>query len=143
MQTGGLPEALAQADLAIAATGTVTMECAYFGVPTVAMYKTSWMTYEIGKRIIRVPYLAMPNLLAGEELFPEFVQDAATGEKLGRAASELLGNAARRAEISGKLAKVIARLGAPGASQRGAKAICELMEKNFEGSRNGVESVAR
>jgi lipid-A-disaccharide synthase len=143
VQTGGLPEALRRAELAVAATGTVTMECAYFGVPTVAMYKTSWMTYQIGKRIIRVPYLAMPNLLAGEELFPEFVQDAATGEKLGRAASELLGDAARRAEIRVKLAKVIAGLGSPGASRRGAKAICELMEKNFVGGNNSVEGGTR
>src|SRR5262249_32973751 len=50
-QIGDLPRALAEADLAIASTGTVTMECAYFGVPTVALYKTSWSTYQIGKRI--------------------------------------------------------------------------------------------
>src|SRR5581483_7035090 len=47
IQLGGLAEALAGADLAISKTGTVTMECAYFGVPTVTLYKTSWFTYEI------------------------------------------------------------------------------------------------
>jgi len=74
IQVGGLAEALSQATLAIASTGTVTLECAYFGVPTVALYKTSWSTYQIGRRIIRVAFLAMPNILAGEALFPEFVQ---------------------------------------------------------------------
>ena len=52
------------ADLAIASTGTVTTECAYFGVPTVAFYKTSWSTWQIAKRIVKVKYVAMPNLLA-------------------------------------------------------------------------------
>src|SRR5437763_16487294 len=54
LRIGGLPEALRLADLAIASTGTVTLECALFGVPTVALYKTSWLTYQIGKRIVKV-----------------------------------------------------------------------------------------
>ena len=53
VQTGGLPEALAEADVAIASTGTVTTECAYFGVPTVALYKTSWSTWQIARRIVK------------------------------------------------------------------------------------------
>jgi lipid-A-disaccharide synthase len=61
-------EALLDTDVAIASTGTVTMECAYFGVPTVALYKTSWINYQIARRISLVRYLAMPNLLADEEL---------------------------------------------------------------------------
>ena len=127
VQVGGLPELLSRADLAIAATGTVTMECAYFGVPTVAMYKTSRLTYEIGKRIVQVKYLSMPNLLAGEAVFPEFVQDAATPENLARAANELLANDARRDEIRAKLPRVIAGLGSRGASRRAARAITSLL----------------
>jgi lipid-A-disaccharide synthase len=123
LQVGGLAEALSRAELAIAATGTVTMECAYFGVPTIAMYKTSWTTYQVGKRIIKVNYLAMPNLLAGEALFPEFVQDAATPENLARAAADLLADPKRRAQIKTRLAAVIASLGPPGASRRAAQAI--------------------
>ena len=127
LQVGGLAEALMQAQLAIAATGTVTMECAYFGVPTVAMYKTSWTTYQVAKRIIKVNYLAMPNLLAGEALFPEFAQDAATPVKLARTAKDLLANPKRRAEIKNKLGAVIASLGPPGASRRAARAIARLL----------------
>jgi len=78
IQIGNLPQALAQADVAIASTGTVTMECAFFGVPTVTLYKTSWSTYQIGKRIVKVKWLTMPNILADEEIYPEFVQGAAT-----------------------------------------------------------------
>jgi lipid-A-disaccharide synthase len=127
VQTGGLAELLSCADLAIASTGTVTVECAYFGVPTVAMYKTSWSTYEIGKKIIKVDHLAMPNLLAGEAVFPEFVQDAATPQNLARAASDLLQNPGRRAEIKVKLERVVASLGPPGASRRAAQAITSVL----------------
>ena len=123
IQVGGLADALAEADLAIASTGTVTMECAFFGVPTVTMYKTSWMTYQVGKRLIKVKSLTMPNLLAEEDVYPEFIQDAATPENISRAALELLQNRSRREKVRSKLAEVIASLGGPGASRRAAEAI--------------------
>jgi lipid-A-disaccharide synthase len=126
IQVGGLSDALAQADVAIAKTGTVTMECAFYGVPTVALYKTSWANYQIGKRIIKVKYLAMPNLLANEEIFPEFIQNAATAENIARATLELLRDDARRARIKARLAEIVASLGGPGASRRAAKAILDL-----------------
>lgn len=123
LQAGGLPELLSCADLAIAATGTVTMECAYFGVPTVAMYKTSWATYQLARRIIKVDHLAMPNLLADEVLFPEFIQDEATARNLARAAGELLANPARRDEIKTGLRRIVGTLGPPGAANRAAETI--------------------
>jgi lipid-A-disaccharide synthase len=127
LQCGGLPEALRRSTIAIASTGTVTMECAYFGVPTVALYKTSWSTYQIGKRLIQVKYLAMPNLLAGEEIFPEFIQQAATPENLANAALGLLRDEARRNHIKARLEQIIKSLGEPGASRRAAKAIAALL----------------
>jgi lipid-A-disaccharide synthase len=123
VRVGGLPEALAEADVALASTGTVTTECAYFGVPTVALYKTSWSTWQIAKRIVKVKYAAMPNLLADEEVFPEFIQGAATSDNLTRAAVELLRDAPRRARIRARLAEIAASLGHPGAARRAAKAI--------------------
>ena len=68
LQAGGLSSALAEADLAITKSGTITMECAMFGVPAIVFYKTSWPTYFIGRQIVKVKYLAMPNLLADEPL---------------------------------------------------------------------------
>jgi len=127
VRIGGLPDSLAEADLAIASTGTVTTECAYFGVPTVALYKTSWGTWQIARRIVKVKYGAMPNLLADEEIFPEFIQDAATPDNLARAAAELLRDDSRRAKVKAKLAEVVASLGEPGATSRAAKAIMRLM----------------
>ena len=128
IQVGCLPEALSQAALALASTGTVTLECAYFGVPTVAFYKTSLLTYLIARRMVSVQYLAMPNLLAGEAIYPEFIQHRATASNLGAAALDLLADAPRRAEIRSKLSRVISSLGGPGATHRAAAAIVRLAE---------------
>ena len=126
IQTGNLPQALAGADVAIASTGTVTMECAFFGVPAVTLYKTSALTYQIARRIVTVKSLTMPNLLAGEEVFPEFIQNAATPENIARAALGLLQDEALRTKIKSQLAQIVASLGEPGASQRAAEAILSL-----------------
>jgi lipid-A-disaccharide synthase len=128
IQIGNLRQALAKADVAIASTGTVTLECAFFGVPTVAIYKTSRLTYEIAKRIVKVKYLAMPNLLANEEIFPEFIQDAATPEHIARSALDLLRDEPRRTKIKARLAEVVASLGGPGATERAARAIARLLK---------------
>ena len=128
IQIGNLPEALMQADIAIASTGTVTVECAFFGVPTVTLYKTSWLTYQIAKRIVTVKSLTMPNLLAGEEVYPEFVQNDATAENIARAALELLQNEPRRIQMKMWLAAVVARLGEPGATKRAAEVIFSLFK---------------
>jgi lipid-A-disaccharide synthase len=127
IQIGELPWALAESDVAIASTGTVTMECAFFGVPTVTLYKTSWLTYQIAKRIVTVKSLTMPNLLAGETVYPEFIQNDATPENLSRAALELLQDETRRAQIKAQLAKIISSLGEPGAAGRAAKAVLSLV----------------
>ena len=123
VQIGKLAPALASATAAIAASGTVTMECAYFGVPTVVIYRTSWSTYVLGRRFIRVKYLAMPNLLADQVVYPELIQNDANPENLYMAAKELLNNDERRRIIKTQLQRVITSLGEPGASRRAARAI--------------------
>jgi lipid-A-disaccharide synthase len=127
VQVGGVSAALAEADLAITKSGTITMECAMFGVPAVVFYKTSWLTYLIGKQMLNVEYIAMPNLLAGEEIFPEFLQAAATPANIARTALELLRDDPRRRAVKIRLAQVIASLGEPGAAARAADAIARLL----------------
>jgi lipid-A-disaccharide synthase len=129
IRSGGLPEALARADVAIAKTGTVSLECAFLGVPAVTMYRTSWITFELAKRIAKVNSATMPNLLAEESVFPEFLQDEATPENISRAALELLQDEERRAQIKTKLAGVVSSLGGPGANRRAAQAIVRLIER--------------
>jgi len=131
IQVGNLPQALALADVAIASTGTVTMECAFFGVPTVTLYITSWSTYQIGRFIVNVNWLTMPNILADEMVFPEFIQNDATPEFLAGAALELLQNESRREKIKLQLAQIVSSLGGPGASQRAAAAILSLFQETL------------
>ncbi|HEY1788509.1 MAG TPA: lipid-A-disaccharide synthase [Verrucomicrobiae bacterium] len=126
IQVGNLHEALANADLAITKTGTVTMECAFFGVPAVTMYKKWLLELAIALGIVTVKSLTMPNLMAGEEVYPEFIQGAATPENVARAAMELLQDPSRREKMKSQLAKIIASLGEPGASSRAAAAISSL-----------------
>ncbi|MCP5518248.1 MAG: lipid-A-disaccharide synthase [Verrucomicrobiales bacterium] len=126
---GALADSLAEAAVAIASTGTVTLECALFGVPTVAIYKTSWGTYQIGRRVVTVRHMAMPNLLAGREIFPEFIQDAAIPKRLAPATLEFLGNPARRRAVRTALRNVVRGLGGPGASQRAAAHLAALMHR--------------
>src|ERR1035441_2727248 len=128
IQIGELPWALAESDVALASTGTVTMECAFFGVPTVTLYKTSWLTYQIARRIVTVKSLTIPNLLAGETVYPEFIKNDATPENLSRAALELLQNQIRREIIKVQLAKIILSLGEPGAAGRAAEAVLSLFD---------------
>jgi lipid-A-disaccharide synthase len=126
IQIGNLPEALAQADVAIASTGTVTMECAFFGVPAVTLYKKPLLGLAIALGIITVKSFTMPNLMAGEEVYPEFIQDAATAKNISRTALGLLQNESRRDKIKSQLSKIITSLGEPGASRRAAAAILNL-----------------
>lgn len=126
-EVGGLPEALRRATLAIASTGTVTLECAWFGVPTLALYRTSWLTYQVGRRLITVPHLAMPNLLAGQVVMPEFIQHEARPDAIAKAASSWLADPATLARQRTALRAVVARLGQPGAAARAAGLILELL----------------
>lgn len=127
LQVGGLGEALDRAAVALASTGTVTLECAVRGVPTVALYITAPLTYQVGRRLATIRYLAMPNVLVGEEVVPEFIQHRATPENLADAVLSLLAEPERREAQRRRYAEVVARLGAPGASRRAAEAIAALL----------------
>ncbi len=126
IQIGNLPPALAAADVAIAKTGTVTMECAFMRVPTVTLYKGSWLNYQIVRHFLTVKTFTMANLLAGEEVYPEFLQYHLTAENLARATLDVLQNEDRRAKMRTQLDRIIASLGEPGATRRAAAAIVNL-----------------
>jgi lipid-A-disaccharide synthase len=128
VQTGGIAGVLPSVDLAISKTGTVLMECALFGVPAVAFYKTSWPTYWIARQVVQVKWLSMPNILADEALFPEFVQAAATPENLADAALDLLNDDSRAVSLREKLRSIMSTLGQPGAAKRAADAIAMLLD---------------
>jgi lipid-A-disaccharide synthase len=87
---GETSDALAHADVAIAASGTVTVEAAVLGTPMVTFYRVSPLSWTLGRRLVRVPFLTMVNLIAGRKIVPELMQDEATGERLAAEAKVLL-----------------------------------------------------
>lgn len=135
-EVGGLPEALQQSTLALASTGTVTLECAWFGVPTLALYRTSWLTYEIGRRVITVKYLAMPNLLADAVVMPEFIQSDANPTQLAHRAVEWLSDPAGLLATRRRLRDLVSNLGTPGAAARAAGHLENLLQGAPEGARS-------
>jgi lipid-A-disaccharide synthase len=110
-------------DVALACSGTATLENALLGLPTVVAYKTSWPTYLLARGMVRVKNIAMPNILAGETLMPEFIQSQATPETLSGALRSLLENPGQRRVLRERLLSLRLQLGGPGASARAAEAI--------------------
>lgn len=125
--TDDLAGTLQKSNLAIASSGTVTMECAWFRIPTIVIYKTSWITYQIAQRIITVDYLAMPNLLAGKLVFPEFIQNECKPELIFQAGNELLKNEEKYNAIVADLDSICQTLGESGPCIRAAKELNKML----------------
>ena len=105
-------DALAHCDLALAASGTVTVEAALVGAPMVTFYKVTPLTWAIGKPLVKVPFYSMVNLIAGRGIVAELIQDDMTGERIAAEAGRLLDGGADRVKMKEGLAGVAARLGA-------------------------------
>ncbi|MCU0226994.1 MAG: lipid-A-disaccharide synthase [Bryobacterales bacterium] len=120
---------LAHADVVLAASGTVTVEAALAGVPMVTFYKVSPLSWKLGRRLVKVPHLTMVNLIAGERVVPEFMQDAATGQSLAAAVDGLLAHPDRMAAMRQDLLRVRALLsGSEDPIGRAADAIASLLD---------------
>ena len=117
---------LASADVAIVASGTVTVQAALHGCPMVVVYRVGPLTYRLGKPLVNVDTYAMVNLIAGSRVVPELIQDAFTPEAVAAEALRVLTDPAHAGKVKADLAAVRAKLGTPGASRRAAEAIIEV-----------------
>jgi lipid-A-disaccharide synthase len=97
---------LSHCDLAIAASGTVTVEAALLGAPMVTFYKVSALTWTIGRPLVKTPFFSMVNLIADRAIVPELIQHDATGERIASEAAALLADAARLEAMRTGLAEV-------------------------------------
>jgi lipid-A-disaccharide synthase len=106
VDAGRVVDLMSTADALIAASGTVTLEAAILGTPAVIVYRVNPLTWEIGKRLARVKYMGLPNIIAGREVVPELLQDDALPEPVAKAALKLLTDDAARAEQIKELGRV-------------------------------------
>jgi lipid-A-disaccharide synthase len=123
-------DAMAHADLALAASGTVTVEAALLGTPMVTFYKVAPISWVIGKFLVNVPFYSMVNLIAGRAVVPELMQGQMSGQSLAREAGRLLGDSAARQEMKAGLAAVRDKLaqGGSAAPRRAAALIEDILE---------------
>jgi lipid-A-disaccharide synthase len=117
---------LAGADVAVVASGTVTIQAALHGCPMVVVYRVAPLTYHLGKPLLHVDTYAMANLVAGRRVVPELIQDAFTPESAAAEALRVLTDPAYAARVKADLSEVRAKLGAPGASRRAAEAVLSV-----------------
>ncbi len=121
-------EALKAADLALVASGTITLEAALLGRPVIVVYRVHPWTYRLARRLVRIDHIAMANLIAGRRLVPEFLQDAADPPALAAEVERLLSDRESRDRMRAGLLEVRARLGPPGAADRAAEAALAVMD---------------
>lgn len=124
---GDADTVLASADLALTASGTATVQAALHDTPMVVVYRMTPLSFQLARRVVKVEAIGMVNLIAGEKIVPELVQDAFTADAVARDAIDILRNPARTARIREGLARVRAQLGGPGASRRAAEAILRVV----------------
>jgi lipid-A-disaccharide synthase len=115
-------------DAAIASSGTVTLELALFGIPTVIIYKVSPLTYIIGKMLIKLDMIGLPNLIWGEKLFPELVQGDVTHGNIVEEVEALVSDESRVGIISERRRYLVEMLRGCGPTGEVAKMVAEVIE---------------
>jgi lipid-A-disaccharide synthase len=121
---------MAACDAAVAASGTALLELAILGVPTVATYRVTPLTYALGHLLIRgLRFFSLVNLIAERKIIPELLQDAVTPERIALELLPLLAPSPQRQAMVESFADVRRRLGGPGASRRAARVALNVLEK--------------
>jgi lipid-A-disaccharide synthase len=131
-------DAIAHSEVALAASGTVTIEAALLATPMVTFYRVSGLSWLLGKSLVDVPFYSMVNLVAGRRVVPELIQNEMRAERLAAETLRLLGDAAARERMRQDLSEVAARLaGASDPMERAAKIVAQLLRMD-----RGVTHVA-
>ena len=111
------------ADLVLVASGTATLETAILEKPMLIIYKVSFLTWLVGKMLVKIPDIGLVNIVAGARIVPEFIQFDATAEKIADEAIGLISSPEKINEVKINLRAVKEKLGGPGASRRAARSI--------------------
>jgi lipid-A-disaccharide synthase len=127
MLFGHAHDALAASDIALATSGTVTLEAALLRCPMIIAYRVAPMSYAIARRVIKVKYIGLPNILCDEWIAPEFIQDEMSPVNLAQAALNLLHDTKVRTAIAERFSRVHAQMKC-NAAERAAAALVALIE---------------
>ena len=122
-------DVMSVADLAIVTSGTVTLEAAMCGLGCEILYKSSPVSFWIAKRVVKIPNIGLPNIVAGRQIEPELLQDDCTPENISSTALELL-EPERFAQLQRDLQEVKEKLGEPGAVKRVAELVLRMASLN-------------
>jgi lipid-A-disaccharide synthase len=124
---GRAPEVVGASDAAIVASGTAVLEAGLMQRPLVVVYRVSLVTYLVGRLMLKVAHVALVNLLAGRRLVPELLQGEMTPERIASEVRRVWEPGPPREEMLRGLEEVRGRLGGPGAAERAAEAVLELL----------------
>ena len=116
-------------DFALVKSGTSTLETAILETPMLIIYKTSWLTWMIGKSLLKIHYIGLVNIIADKMVVPEILQDEATGLKIFEECKKILYDQDKRKNIQFELRRVKAKLGEPGASDNAGAKILEILNQ--------------
>src|SRR5437667_5171330 len=125
IKVGETAATMQRAFVGIVASGSATLEAAYFQLPFVLIYKVAWPTYLAARLVVNVKYLGMPNVLANKEVVPEFIQHRARPKAIARAVLRLMYNRAARNRMISEFDTIVPKLGEGGASEKAARTIVE------------------
>lgn len=123
------------ADLAIAASGTATLETSLMRLPTIIIYKVAPLTYFLGRLLVRIPYVGLPNIIAQRQVVPELLQNAAHADSIAAEAVAILTSAERQLTMRTDLSEVRERLGQSGAIDRTAALVLKIADQTAGGTR--------
>ncbi len=121
-------------DFAIVASGTATLETAFLGCPMVIIYKGSFLSYMIAKSLVNLPYIGLVNIVAGEMLVPELIQNEATAQNISRKVLEMLDDPEMLIAIKHEMKKIKEKMGGPGASDRAAQQMLAILRSERKSS---------
>jgi lipid-A-disaccharide synthase len=124
-----------RAFVGMVASGSATLEAAFFGMPFVLIYKVAWPTYVAARLVVNVDFLGMPNLLAGKEVVPEFIQHEAKPDSIVKAIRSLMEDSPARDRMISDFDATTSKLGGTGASERAAQAILEEFQTGAPSTR--------
>ncbi len=125
-------EVMRDSRVCLVCSGTATLETACFGTPLVVVYRVSRLSYEIGKRVVKLPHIGLVNVVAGRKIAPEFIQNDFVPKRVAPVLEKFINDSEYRDEIKQALAEVRAKLGTPGASRRTAELVIRCLAESAE-----------